>query len=224
MLRCSQHNLDTRPRQRSGTPCVAVTLFDLLTLRHQLIDLHSRRVYPAEIRVEGTRIVSVEELAADAFVDAGYELASKKYTIAYRVESDGKLNFEFTDADGNMTKETYTPRNQGGTDRPRGQGQGQGGGREQGGAAGRPPRDDQPNAPRNVSVPVVKTPNTPGMNLECASLDSNGMLDVRCTCDGESLLPALKWSGLPVGTKSIAITMHHLPPGAESAAPGAESE
>ena len=184
---------------------------------------HANPMRPALQPLRGARITGFKQTSVSAWM-LEYELASKKHTIAYRVESDGKLNFEFTDADGNMTKETYTPRNQGGADRPRGQGQGQGGGREQGGVANRPPRDDQPNAPRNVSVPVVKTPNTPGMNLECASLDSNGMLDVRCTCDGESLLPALKWSGLPVGTKSIAITMHHLPPGAESAAPGAESE
>jgi len=53
------------------------------------------------------------------------------------------------------------------------------------------------------------------MNLECASLDRNGLLDVRCTCDGDSIAPGLNWSGLPKGTKSIAVVMHHIPPDAE---------
>ncbi len=44
----------------------------LITLRHCLVDLHARRIYPAQICVDATRIVSIEELAADATVDAGY--------------------------------------------------------------------------------------------------------------------------------------------------------
>ena len=186
---------------------------------------HANPLRPALQALRGARITGFKQTGEKAWT-LEYELAGKKCTIAYRVESEGKVNFEFTDADGKVTKETYTGRDQGGAGRPRGQGRGQGGG--QGGAQGRggqqrddrppppptddnPPRGDQPDAPR-----VAKTPNTPGMNLECASLDANGMLETRCTCDGDNLSPALKWSGLPAGTKSIAVTMHHIPPGAES--------
>ena len=188
---------------------------------------HANPLRPALQALRGARITGFKQTGEKAWT-LEYELAGKKCTIAYRVESEGKVNFEFTDADGKVTKETYTGRDQGGAGRPRGQGRGQGGGQGGGGQGGRggqqrddrppppptddnPPRGDQPDAPR-----VAKTPNTPGMNLECASLDANGMLETRCTCDGDSLSPALKWSGLPAGTKSIAVTMHHIPPGAES--------
>ena len=42
------------------------------------------------------------------------------------------------------------------------------------------------------------------------------MLDAKFTCDGESLSPPFQWSDLPAGTKSLALTMHHIPrPGVE---------
>jgi phosphatidylethanolamine-binding protein (PEBP) family uncharacterized protein len=45
---------------------------------------------------------------------------------------------------------------------------------------------------------------------------ANGLLDAKFTCDGESLSPPFQWSDLPAGTKSLALTMHHIPrPGAE---------
>ncbi len=44
----------------------------MTTLRHQLVDLHARRIYPAQVIVEGDRIISVEELAHDASVSAGF--------------------------------------------------------------------------------------------------------------------------------------------------------
>jgi Raf kinase inhibitor-like YbhB/YbcL family protein len=34
---------------------------------------------------------------------------------------------------------------------------------------------------------------------------ADGRIPVRCTCDGEHISPALAWSGLPVGTKSLAL-------------------
>jgi hypothetical protein len=112
----------------------------------------------------------------------------------------------------------------GGGRRGGGQGQGQGGGGGGGGGGGQgggdrpppPPRDDN-SSPRddNAPPPPPKVANTPGMNLDCASLDAKGLLDMRCTCDGASLSPALNWSGLPKDTKSIAVVMHHIPPDAE---------
>ncbi len=39
---------------------------------HQFVDLHARRIYPAQVIVEGERVVSVEELAPDAAIDAGF--------------------------------------------------------------------------------------------------------------------------------------------------------
>ncbi|MFZ4751691.1 MAG: metallophosphoesterase, partial [Phycisphaerales bacterium] len=50
------------------------------------------------------------------------------------------------------------------------------------------------------------------MNISCTSLDADGLLAVRCTCDGDSIAPALEWSGLPKDTRSIAVLMDHAPP------------
>ncbi len=44
----------------------------MTTLRFQLIDLHARRIYPAQVIVEGERILQIEPLAPDAPVTAGF--------------------------------------------------------------------------------------------------------------------------------------------------------
>ncbi|MSR44257.1 MAG: adenine deaminase [Phycisphaerales bacterium] len=44
----------------------------LLTLRHHLVDLHARRIYPAQVTVDGGRIARVEELPDGANVDSGF--------------------------------------------------------------------------------------------------------------------------------------------------------
>ena len=42
------------------------------------------------------------------------------------------------------------------------------------------------------------------------------MLDAKYTCDGDSVSPPFAWSGVPAGTKSLALTIHHITPdGAE---------
>ena len=46
----------------------------MLNLRHQLVDVHARRIYPAEIGIEAGRIVELRELSADAKVDPGFVL------------------------------------------------------------------------------------------------------------------------------------------------------
>lgn len=41
---------------------------------------------------------------------------------------------------------------------------------------------------------------------------TNGVLAAKYTCDGQSYAPPLSWTNAPAGTKSFAITMHHIPP------------
>jgi adenine deaminase len=43
-------------------------------LRHQLVDLHARRAFPAEIEIEDGRVESIRPLGEDEPVDAGYLL------------------------------------------------------------------------------------------------------------------------------------------------------
>lgn len=44
---------------------------------------------------------------------------------------------------------------------------------------------------------------------------TNGVLAAKYTCDGQSFAPPLSWTNAPTGTKSYAITMHHIPPTGE---------
>ncbi len=41
---------------------------------------------------------------------------------------------------------------------------------------------------------------------------SNGVLATKYTCDGSSVSPPISWANPPSGTKSFAVTMHHIPP------------
>ena len=43
------------------------------------------------------------------------------------------------------------------------------------------------------------------MTLKSASFPNNGAIPKRYTCDGEDISPPLEWSGLPAGTKSLAL-------------------
>jgi phosphatidylethanolamine-binding protein (PEBP) family uncharacterized protein len=51
--------------------------------------------------------------------------------------------------------------------------------------------------------------------LSSPAFVKGGAYPVEFTCDGERASPPLAWSHPPAGTRSFAITMHHIPPGAE---------
>ncbi len=44
-----------------------------------------------------------------------------------------------------------------------------------------------------------------GINIESSSFQEGGMIPSKYTCDGADVSPALSWSNIPDGTKSIAI-------------------
>ncbi len=66
------------------------------------------------------------------------------------------------------------------------------------GGGGQPPRE----APPSVSAS--------GLVLRCAGINASGLLDAKHTCDGASIAPPFSWTGIPAGTKSIALTIHHI--------------
>jgi adenine deaminase len=61
-----------RERKGKGKGEAAVRLGLVLKLRYQLVDVHQRRIFPAELCVQDGRISSITELAADAALAPGY--------------------------------------------------------------------------------------------------------------------------------------------------------
>jgi phosphatidylethanolamine-binding protein (PEBP) family uncharacterized protein len=47
--------------------------------------------------------------------------------------------------------------------------------------------------------------------LQSSAFVNNGTYPAKYTCDGQSISPPLNWVNAPAGTKSFAVTMHHIP-------------
>lgn len=63
------------------------------------------------------------------------------------------------------------------------------------------------------SLEATPTTTTGGkFTLNSPTFTDNGIFPKEHTCDGASTSPPLSWENLPSGTKSVAITMHHIPP------------
>ncbi len=58
---------------------------------------------------------------------------------------------------------------------------------------------------------VTPTTSTTTFTLQSSAFTDNGTLPKEYTCDGTSASPPLNWVNAPSGTKSFAITMHHIP-------------
>jgi len=119
-----------------------------------------------------------------------YTLGGKKHVWNYRIEGggadgkDAKYIFEFVDPDGAKKTETYAARPQ----------------------RDRPPRGDAP-PPQPVAPKAAPT----DFELMSPAVGVDGKLPAEFTCDGASISPPLAWAKPPAGTKSFAVTMHHIP-------------
>ena len=49
------------------------------------------------------------------------------------------------------------------------------------------------------------------MEITSTAFDPGGTLPARYTCDGEDLSPALTWSGVPDGTRSLVRPRSRIP-------------
>lgn len=183
---------------------------------------------PALPPLQGAKIVDFETTKPGSHV-LTYEVRGRKGTVSYTVADNGSAEFTFKTPDGETTTEEYTARparggRQGGPprdDRPEGGRKGKGpprdgerpprDGEDASKGGKRPPRDempkDEPTSPSRKSVGQMK--------LTSSSIDTDGMLNVDCTCDGKSESPAIAWSHLPKDTKSIAISLWHIAPDQE---------
>ena len=86
-----------------------------------------------------------------------------------------------------------------------------------------PPRDDgdrsargdrdannRPSAGENSSTASTQRAAN-AFPFSSSGVGANGLLDAKFTCDGDGASPPFQWSDLPAETKSLALTMHHLP-------------
>ncbi len=53
------------------------------------------------------------------------------------------------------------------------------------------------------------TDNTSEFTLSSPEIESDQLLPEKYTCDGESYTLPLEWNGIPEGTESLALIMHH---------------
>ena len=159
-------------------------------------------VRPSLTALRGARITGFRQVAEKSW-SLEYEISGARHRVDYRIEADGKVAFTFTGPDGVSKQETYESRGGGG---------GGGGRPREGGRGGDrpPPREGG----RGNDRPPPPARPAGGFTLECTSLESDGMLAERCTCDSKSgvVSPGFRWSGLPKDTKSLALTIHHLTP------------
>lgn len=146
--------------------------------------------------LRGANITGFKQ-TGDAAWSLEYTLSGSKRFVNYRI-SDDKYIFDFVDANGKTETKTYAAR--GGSDRPQ---------RANDDRPRRPndppPRDDRP-AP---AKPKNADPNA--FSVSSPAVKDDGVLPAEFTCDGASLSLPIVWDHAPEGTKSFAITMHHIP-------------
>ena len=178
--------------------------------------------------LRGAKITGFKQTAPKAW-KLTYEVGGKPGFVEYSVDAAGKVIFNFTGVNGEKSTETYSAKESRGDDK---------GSQKDGrrGKGDKPPREDGPPPPREDGPPPPRedddandrsgagetssTASTPRADnafpFSSSGVGANGLLDAKFTCDGESLSPPFQWSDLPAGTKSLALTMHHIPrPGVE---------
>lgn len=155
--------------------------------------------------LRGASITGFEQTGEDAW-SLRYEVGGRTSAVNYRVEDGGTVVFEFVAPDGTRRIEEHRPRSR------RGDGNGRVAPNARGGDArgGREVRGQRPQEERGPESPRTAPP--VGLTLRSSGGDAAGMLDVRHTCDGEAVSPPFAWSGVPAGTRSLALTMHHVTP------------
>lgn len=172
-------------------------------------------VRPALTPLRDARIVGFSVTEPDSY-RLTYDVRGRQGTVSYTRQPDGAVRFTFVDTDGRSTSETYRPRR-------RGPGPGPGAGPND---RPLPPRGEQPRdrsgepSPRTSGTGEAPRSTAGGMTassfrVTCASLDSRGQLAVECTCDGRGVSPAIAWSGVPAGTRSLAVSLWHTAPDQE---------
>lgn len=152
-----------------------------------------------------------------------YEIAGRAGTVACRQGADGSITFNFNDPDGTHRTETHRPppaaRNGSPPDR----------GPPEGRPRKLPPQKQKragkrPTAEKRLGTPATRTqagsrasPATGAgaLTVTSQSVTASGQLATACTCDGDGVSPAIAWSKVPSGTRSLALSLWHVAPDQE---------
>lgn len=145
-----------------------------------------------------------------------YTLGGRKHTWNYRIEGDGKdakYIFEFINPDGTQKTETYAVGSRRGRlpppdDKPPPDDRRRGRDRDRQ-PGERVPRPDE--APTKPPTPGIPKEVTSDFTLSSPAVGADGKLPAEYTCDGAGVSLPLAWAKPPPGTKSFAVTMHHIP-------------
>lgn len=185
---------------------------------------------PALPPLRGAKITAFRKANAKTYV-LTYEINGRPGTVMYTLGEAGAVSFTFRSVDGQSETQEYTARTPRENSRPprpderppggddpqkkgggKGQGQGKGGKKNQG-KKNPPPEGDRP-AEKGAQSKSSKASAGP-VRLTSSSVGTDGRLAVDCTCDGKSQSPAVAWSGVPEGTKFLAVSLWHVAPDQE---------
>ena len=64
---------------------------------------------------------------------------------------------------------------------------------------------------KKEDITTAATPTNIPFTFKSTAFTNNGTFPKEYTCDGTSTSPPVNWENLPAGTKSVALTMHHVP-------------
>lgn len=172
----------------------------------------AQSVREAGTPLRGARITAFTTTGPGAW-SLAYELDGKTYRVEYAIQASGAVRFDFVAPDGTRRTETFSRRearagNDGAGTRPDRGGPDRGGRERRGTGERAEPRAPEPAQP----LPSPSASASADFTLTSAALDANGRLAARCTCDGAGNSPPFAWSGVPAGTQSLALTVHHVPP------------
>jgi Raf kinase inhibitor-like YbhB/YbcL family protein len=155
----------------------------------------AQSVRPATPPLPGAKIVGFEQPKPGAYA-LTYTLQGQTCKIDYNIQPDGGYHFDYIDAKGTVYPRDYQNR----PSRPNEQ--------------NRPPRPEDNPPPQEESrahVPdIVKK--VDGFVLRSPVVGADNVLPTEFTGDGSSISPPLAWKGVPKGTKSFVVIMHHIDP------------
>ncbi|MFO0943776.1 MAG: YHYH protein [Pirellulales bacterium] len=171
-------------------------------------------VRPSLPPMQGAKITDFQQAGQTSTLT--YQVNGKQGTVQYTQKENGSVDFVFTDTSGKSKSDSYQTRGRQPGQR-RGGGGPERGGPERGGPPqdrGTPERGTKPEQGEGAAASSTKS-TANAFGLTSSSIDTKGFLLIDCTCDGKKQSPAIAWSDLPAGTKTVAISLWHTAPDQE---------